>query len=140
MLLISRWLLFYGGLRCSQSLFVCSKADQVIDSMEAASLFVIEQLVRRSSIARDLYQHRRHTVAASYCVSYRQLHHLTYIPTGTFLVNVWATFEAMKWVKPAYLADLSTAITSENLYIALLYIRIPCVLQKSKRLNNWPCK
>lgn len=131
---------FYEGRRRLQSLFVCSKADQVIDGMEAASLFVIEQLVRRSSIARDLYQHRRHTVAASYCVSYRQLQHLTYIPTGTFLVNVWATFESIKWVKPAYLADVSTAITTENFYIVLLYIRIPYVLQKSKRLYNWPCK
>ena len=64
MLLIYRWPLFMEGLRRSQRLYVHSQADKVIDGMEAASLFVVEYLVKRRSIARDLYQRRRYTVAA----------------------------------------------------------------------------
>ena len=77
-----------------QSLFVHSKADKVIDGMEAASPFVVEQLVRRRSIARDLYQHRRHTVATLYCVAYCQLYHLICVGRYFFLFKVWAKFES----------------------------------------------
>ena len=120
-----------------QSLFVHSKADKVIDGMEAASPIVVEQLVRRRSIARDIYQHRRHTVAASYCFSYRQLPYLTHVPAGSFFGQCLGNIRVNKRVKPAYLTDV---ITTENAYVVVLYIRIACVLQKSKCSHNWPCQ
>ena len=114
MLLLSRWPLLIEDSGRLQSLFVHSKADKVTDGVEVVSLFVVEHLVRRRSIARDLYQPRRHTVTASYCVSYRQLHHLTDVLAGTFMVNVWGRIRVNKRVKPAYLANIATAIATEN--------------------------
>ena len=122
-----------------QGLFVRCKADTVINAMEAASLFVVEQLVRRSAKARDIYQHRRHTVAVSYCISHCQLPYLTYVPAGTFFGQRLGNLRVNKRVKPAYLADASTAFITEYAYVVLLYIRIACAVQESNIFHNLPC-